>query len=366
METWIRTSHKKYYSLINLSKLRAEIQAELIDPLFMKAGVNIKDEDDIPKHRNDNLVCCDEYFLRELKRIKKKGSRDELFLILEEFRSCYKKIVSATNKKSHAGLPFSWMFDCPRSNVPLLKLDELILQKEKIKAEFEKSYDNFLDNPILYNPFDYGREKKKAVKRQEELWRALSEVSEKIDQIKLEKFAREFEVDRNINLAVQQIQRHLMSIKAARGKRGRRLDPFNVLIYHLINKCTRWKLDENRKYVYRKGFYKLEKCENGQNRLVKSDRGGRQYRLEKNWKLILFLVLDIHFHIKKLQKIEEFISQHKNKPADEALRNLKQKLLDIYKNYPPLDGWPFPYKTDETGFRKLIIKDDGSLKIVRL
>jgi hypothetical protein len=126
------------------------------------------------------------------------------------------------------------------------------------------------------------------------------------------------------------------------------------------------KRGEDRSPIYRKGFYKLEKCENRHIRLVRSNRGERQYRLEKNWRLILFLILDIHLHMKELQKIKEFISQHRNRPADEALRNLKQKLLDIYKNFPPLDGWAFEYRIDETGFRKLIVKDDGEMKIVRL
>jgi hypothetical protein len=349
METWVRTSHKK-----SLPKLRTEIHAELVDPLFIKAGVNIKDEDDIQKHRKDNLVCCYAYFLRELKRIKKKESQKELFPILKEFHSCYKKIISAANKKGHVDLPFSWMFDCLRSNVPLLKLSERITQKEKEKVDIEKSLENCLDKFFIDE------------ERRDELWRTLSEVSEEIDQIKLEKIAREFEVDRNIDLGVRGIQAQLTWIKMARGKRGRQLDPFNVLVYHLIKKCTWWKYDGDRKPVYHKGFYKLEKGENEQVRLVRSNRGERLHRLEKNWNLILFLILDIHLHMKELPKIKKFIFQHKNKAADEALRNLKQKLLDIYKNFPPPDGYPFEYRIEETGFKKLIVTDDGRLKIISL
>jgi len=118
--------------------------------------------------------------------------------------------------------------------------------------------------------------------------------------------------------------------------------------FPIINKCTRWKLDKNRNYVYR--------------------RDG-QHRLERNWALILYLLLDVHVHQVKFPELEKFIMKNARRPASAALQALKKKLWDIYKNFPPLhgrsiqeEGLPRP----ETGFRKLIVSDDGRLQIIWL
>ena len=66
--TWIRVKHKKYYSKIDLSKMRGEIYSGLIDPLFIKKGINIRDESNSASHREDKLYCCFEVALRNQKR----------------------------------------------------------------------------------------------------------------------------------------------------------------------------------------------------------------------------------------------------------------------------------------------------------
>jgi hypothetical protein len=322
------------------SSLKSAIHAELVDPLFMKAGVNIKDEDDIPKHRKDNLVCCYEYFLRKLKRIE---NPNKLYSVLEEFRSCYEKIVSAANKQAPVKFPYSWMLDSPKSDTPLVLLDRQIEQKKGEKARFEKSLENFVDE-----------DKETADAKR---W---SEVSEEIDGMRVEKYKRELAAERNINLAAKQINYGLMWIRTARGKAGRHPDPFNVLTYRVINKCTYWKLDKDREYVWQKDKYKIEKDKNGRSKRI------YPHKLKRDWDLILFLILDIHFHVKGLPEIQRFISKYKNRPAREALRDLKNIFWDNYKHFPPLDGWSFPQRLYETSFRKLIVKDDGSLKIVSL
>jgi hypothetical protein len=147
-----------------------------------------------------------------------------------------------------------------------------------------------------------------------------------------------------INKSVEEI---LAWLKSARGKPGRHPDPFNVLCYHIINKYTQRKIVPDREKGGRRYLYKKD----------------GQHKLGRNWQLILFFLLDIHLHSTPIPHLEKFVSKNKNKSAVDALRILKTGLWNSYKNFPPLEGWPFPRKRYETGFRKLIVKDDGRLKI---
>ena len=162
-----------------------------------------------------------------------------------------------------------------------------------------------------------------------------------MDQFEKESYSASEKVD----LAIKITGRFLETLRASRGKPGRHPKPFNVLVYHLINKCTYRRFDENQYYIYHKDG---------------------QHKLKKDWKLILFLILDIHCREIKLPEIEKFISRNKNKPAREALKILKEKLLNIYKNFPRLDGWAFEREIAETGYRKLTVNDDGTLKSIWL
>jgi len=165
----------------------------------------------------------------------------------------------------------------------------------------------------------------------------MKKLEDRYDRLKKERYT--------LDQIIETSERILNWLKTARGKPGRHPKPFNVLVYHLINKRTKRKVDENRNPVYHKDG---------------------QHKLERDWKLILFLILDIHLHRKELPELRKFISENKNKSAHKALRALKEKLWNTYKNFPPLEGWPFPRKAYETGFRKLIVADDGRLHIVSL
>ena len=165
----------------------------------------------------------------------------------------------------------------------------------------------------------------------------------KYDQISKESRS----LGQKVDMAIELIKRILDWLKISRGKPGRHPKPFNVFVYHLINKCTKYKIDHSRTPVY---FFRKD----------------GQRKLERNWKLILFLILDTHLNVHPLPELEEFIFIHKKTPAPEALKILKKKLWNTYKNFPPLEGWPVVRKSFETGFRKLIAKDDGRLEIVTL
>jgi hypothetical protein len=91
-----------------------------------------------------------------------------------------------------------------------------------------------------------------------------------------------------------------------------------------------------------------------------------QHRLETNWRLLIFLLLEIHLHSVHVREVADFIRLYAKRPAETALRALTTDLRDRYKNFPPKQGWSFRRKADETGFRKIIVTDDGMLRIITL
>jgi hypothetical protein len=166
--------------------------------------------------------------------------------------------------------------------------------------------------------------------------------------------------DKMKNYAVRYCEDLLRWMKSGRGKSGRHPEPYNVLIYQLIRKLTTWKQNWKRRkagldfYVYHK----------------KGKRTG-QHRLETNWQLLLYLLLELHLHSKGLPGIKSFMGKYIKKPARMALQALKTDLKNRYKNFPPIHGWygnrtfeGFP--EPETGFRKIILDDNGGLRMVRL
>lgn len=316
--TWVRVKHKKFYTEIDLSKKRNKIYSNLIDPLFIKSSINIRNESNPSKHREDNLYCCFEMALRELKR----GRPWEQ--TLKRLRSDCKIIAPPAFR------PLSWMLDSPEEHPETERSSNL-------EAKWKELYE----------------ERNRINKRMGELsnesllisgWRRKTREMEEVDKRWLHAKRKE---EWKIDAAISSIDHILDFLKTARGKSGRHPKPFNVFVYHLINsqECTSWKYDENHRHVLH---------EDG------------RHKLERDRSLILYLLLDTHLNVIPLPELKEFISKNKKAPTYEALKALKTRLWNTYKNFPPLEGWSFPRKTYETGFRKLIVNDDGRLEIVRL
>jgi hypothetical protein len=196
------------------------------------------------------------------------------------------------------------------------------------KAQIERCYDSLSEEIIALTISDWKKIDQKAEREENKYLRA---------KRALHKGGIEF--------MIGWLKRFIEWLKPARGCRGVHPKPFNVFIYHLINRCTTWKRDKNRVDIFR--------------------RDG-QHRLERDWDLILFLLLDIHVHQAKLPGLDKFIAKNARRPAAEALRILKKRLWDIYKNFPAKDGWPFERQITEIGFRKLIVDNNGKLRIIRL
>jgi len=312
-KSWFDTSDKKSY--LDFSRWRTEILADLIDPLFIKIGINIKDEDDVPRHRKDNLICCTEFFLRKLR------AGNDFEKTLKEFESCYQKIILRANKKAPPNFPFSWRY-YKRQPVNENRLKERRDELKEKKLSIERVIADSGGSPIESR--DWQR------------------IYDELEEVENELWLQEYRKEGDLHL----IEFDLDYLKTVRGKRGRHPDPFNVLCYHVINKLTRpkWRLEKGSRIELRK-------------------KDG-QIKFERKWSLILFLLLDIHLHSPRLQKLEVFISENEKKPAAIALQILKKRLWDSYKNFQKKNKKN--QDIDKTGFRKLIVKDDGNLGIITL
>ena len=312
---WDRIKHRKYLSHIDLDEFRVKLKTELVDPLFLKPGIKIKDED---KRRKDNLFSLTEALYYNL-RDEEKDLRKTIEDYHQNFREFFPQIKSK---------PFYWVLTKSDDRIEreLRKnLDELGSRIEDIWQLCRRLNDDLLEKTF-------------------QNWRVF--LNEQDEDFLARRHVEPPDMKRK--MAVDEAQKILDYLRSARGKPGRHPKPFNVLVYHLINWCTTWKLDKNRQYVF---------------------RSDGQHRLERDWGLILFLLLDVHVNYCPLRELDKFITKNAKKPAPQALRSLKKKLWDIYKNFPPLHGWPMQKEgipSPETGFRKLIVTDDGNLRIVRL
>lgn len=114
--------------------------------------------------------------------------------------------------------------------------------------------------------------------------------------------------------------------------------PFNVFLYHLVNKLTHWKYDKNRKLLLGKN---------------------RKPKLERDWKLILFMLLWIHFHKFSFKELEDFIIKNQNKSLLKTLSSLRKKIQREYSNFRPMRGEFFPTDIDGVGYRFTRITDKG-------
>ena len=78
-------------------------------------------------------------------------------------------------------------------------------------------------------------------------------------------------------------------------------------------------------------------------------------------------MLDIYLNTYKFPELDEFTAKNKKILAQDALKDLKNRLWNTYKKFPKkIEGWPVARKAFETGFRKLIVTGDGRLDIVML
>jgi len=288
------------------------IKKDLFDRLFLKPGINVKDEDAPEKHLKDNLYYRTEYFLKLLK--KDSGDVNKLLL---DFKKDFQKLAPG------ARFPFENFLNPPQESVFELRkeYEKTTDQLEKILSNFERLFDQGLIPPGKVDSLQsekYRLERKKEIK-----------------EITLKTQILQWEI---IRLA----ESFLKWLSIARGKPGRHPKPFNVLVYHLINRFTSRKI-KNGKLSYRKEGL----C-----------------RLERDWRFILFYLIKFH-QIKGFPELNQFINQNKSKPASKVLRLLRKKLWDLYKNFPPKEGWIFQGRLLKTGFRKLIV-DEGRLKIIYL
>ncbi len=317
--TWIRVKHKKYWSLINLGDLYAEISTNLLDPLYWKRGVAIQDQDNCREHRRDNLFCCVEYHRSRIRRAAAKDFESAV----KEFRADFQRAAPG------AAFP-NWIID---GSDPLA--GEIARLEEKNREFQERIRQTVLDTPVKLLNGD-------EVYENLEAWEKCI-TDEKRDIMKAS--TKILSPNSRRKYALGFCDSLLSMMKFARGKRGRRHQPFNVLVYRLIMLQTRWRLDKNRNYVFRKDG---------------------QHRLETDWRLIIFLLLDIHLHQQTFPELEQFLAPLKKEPAEKGLKKMQTWLLNIYKNFPALDGCPFERKIPEAGFRKLIVSGDGRLKAIRL
>jgi hypothetical protein len=263
-----------------------------------------------------------------MRRANSEGMPEKIRAILERFSSDFRRAAPGAN------FPFSWIFSADSTKKGYRLWQEIEELEEKITA-LEKG----MENTVRESTFDEALDN-----RQKRDW----------DQLQREKTDRESDVymaeatagdQKRLEYLIKNTGYLFEYLKAARGKPGRHPKPFNVLVYHLIKLKTSWKRDLNRGPIYRKpGIHKLE----------------------TNWRLICFMLLYIHLHIYQFPEIRKFISVHKKEPVAQALKEMRIWLLNIYKNFRPIDPHEFETYIEETGFKKLIVTDSGKLRIVSL
>lgn len=314
------------YRKSKLDELREAIRKDLVEPLFLSPGLNVRFDADIRRHRNDNAFCCLEFYRRQLA----KARAADLEIVLGAFGEDFKRALPG------ARFPFSWMVDhrdpAAKEWGELMKREADFDQRMKLALRDSRGVPDELVERDGAASWAFDREKKDLT------WVRDLGISN----------------DRKRGYALRYCEWLLFLMKTARGKPGQHPKEFNVLVYHVIKKCTTWKLDWKRRaaglecYVMRKDG---------------------QHRLETDWKLVMFLLLDLHVHTRKIPDIGRFIASHKKLPASQAFGKMQAWLLNIRKNFPPLHGWPMNkegFPIPETGFRKLAATDEGGMRFIRL
>ncbi len=326
-DTWLEKNPGQLREYVDLRLQRAEIAAKLLDPLFCRPEIKIRDEDQEDRFKSSNLFCCVNYYLRKMRRIETAGRSNEIHDILRRFSLDYRKVT----KEAH--FPLAWIQ--LESNFPngralreiQTKIRDLELEKAKLESRLNSgTLEGAIESQTAAN---WDRKRKELFQRQ----------SDAIDAT-----IRESDNDFRLQESIKISEQFLTWAKFSRGKPGRHPKPFNVFVYHLIRLNTKRKFDKNRNYIYRKSG---------------------EFKLKTNWPLVLFLLLEIHVKTIQLPEIKRFIWQNNNESADQALLKLKKRLLGIYANFPPLQGWAFSRGREETGFRK-IVNEEGQLRLIVL
>lgn len=324
--TWMRVRPGWRPTLTNLNGHRKALREELIGPLFLRPSLKVRYERDCGRHRKDNALCCVEFHRKRLKRIPS----GDLEAALKEFRADFQKALPG------ARFPFSWMID---HRDPVAKeWDELMARERELERQTKEAL-AVGDLPL------------EEVAEADEAARYMIDI-EKRDLT----WAKEMRStnDRKRQYALRICGWLLMQLKAGRGRPGRHPKEFNVLVYHVIKKCTHRKLDWKRRAA---GLDPSRRRKDG------------QFRLETDWKLVMFLLLDAHAHAHEFPELARFMSRHKRERAARALAKMQAWLLNIRKNFPAIHGWPMNkegFPDPETGFRKFYVGEGGRLKLVQL
>ena len=316
--------------------MRSEITEQIVNPLYKWQGVTVRDEDKPELHAKENLFCRVELLLHNLRKMEADdGAEESLFeKALSIFHRDWKKLAPGVIE------PFAWALD--RSTEGTGRIIQA--QLSETEAHIQK-LDGLLDDMASGAVLVEAEGPTHPVN-------ARMGLIEDRERLKM-KARRAASWKRKLLKVIDQIEVQMMPyLKFARGKRGRHPHPYNVLVYHMIRKVTHRKISWKRReaglepYVFRKD---------------------RQHRLETDWQLVIFLLLEIYVHDVRIHELTDFIKVYLKQPASIATRALKTDLWNRYKNFRPLQARPGLRRTpDETGFRKLVVTDKGTLRIIAL
>lgn len=303
--------------------LREEIHTDIVLPLFCEPALNVRFEAVSRRHRRDNAYCCVDY---HRKLIKKAGARD-LEPLLKDFRSDWDAALPG------ARFPFGWIID--RRDPAAKRQAEVDDHAARIQAEIQQ-------HVAKASIWEVGQlaEESDAIDGWKRIHGKHLEWGHSLAEAKRE-IMRQYVLD----VCKEKAPGLLWLMKWARGKPGRHPKEFNVLVYHIIKRCTRRKYDKNRNPRMRKDG---------------------QHRLETNWDLVVALLLDIHMNKHELPELARFIARNRRRRTSVAVRNLKGWLLNVRKNFPPIRGWAFQQGFDGVGLRKIIVSENGGLKGIHL
>jgi hypothetical protein len=333
--TWLDV-HGKRRKLRDLDELRSEITEQIVSPLYKWQGVNVRDEDKPELHAKENLFCRVELLLRNLRKMEADDGAEESHFekALSIFHRDWKKLVPGVIE------PFAWALD--RSTEGTGRIIQA--QLSETEAHIQK-LDGLLDDMASGVVLIEAEGPTHPVNTRMGL-------IEDRERLKM-KARRAASWKRKLLKVIDQIEVQMMPyLKFARGKRGRHPHPYNVLVYHLIRKITLRKISWKQReaglepYIFRKD--------------------GR-YRLETDWQLVIFLLLEIHIGVVRIHELDGFIRVFAKRSIAVAMRALKTDLWNRYKNFRPLHAQPgLRRRPDETGFKKLVITSKGTLRIIAL
>lgn len=357
---WVRLKHRKFWSYLDIDKKREEIKTDLIEPLFQSGReINVKFESARERHKKDNLFCCMENTkkkLDEIYRSMKMEKLDEIYF--QQFIPAIEELKSNCDKVApEAFNPFKLFLDPGKENLKnpqwhKIKYKELEEKRDKISDKLAELYDDYVQIQSQKEvPQDYDSKVKNIEEKIKNLKSEYSQLSIQMDEqdnycYLSQRTHSDIDEAAKVKLALKLVEIDLKTLKFTRMKPGRSPKCFNVFVYHLINKFTKRKRDKNRNYLFHS---------NG------------KYKLEKDWDLIVFMLIDSNLRFQKyFPEMQSFFEKNKNKPAKEAIKVLKVKLRDIYRNFPDKkDGSSFSKYSLKTGYKKLTAKD-GKIEVVSL